>query len=104
MSKRFIWFLSFGFVFILGFAAGVLWRSSIETSSETVALPAAEVVAILDDEAQIAKALEDPDFKRIHDYLNRVHPLQLEIPMRAKPPQEQIPMSERPPVRFTVEP
>jgi len=109
MDKRFVLFLSFGLVFVSGFSAGVLWRSSFQPSAPSLlpavsclssTMPSADVIGL---EAQIAKALEDPDFKRIHDYLNRENPIQLEIPTKPEPPQEQVPMTERPPVRFTLE-
>ena len=102
MGKRFVLFLSFGLVFALGFVIGRstncdLRSQSQEGNCDLCSQPSA-------DEDRIAKALEDPDFKRIHDYLNRERPMQLQIPaLHEEPPQEKIPMTERPPVKFTLE-
>ena len=112
MGKRFVLFLSFGVVFALGFAAGVLWRPSFQLPVPSLhpillhsTVPSAEIINLTEAEAQIAKALEDPDFKRIHDHLNQQRPMILEIPTKSATSQEQekIPMSERPPVRFMLD-
>jgi len=110
MGKRLVLFLSFSLVFGLGFVAGTLWRST--TVVPSTATSGDLSTETNDDlwsqfpftEAQIAQALEDPDFKRVHDYLNREQPVQLNVPnIREETPPEQIPMEERPPVHFTLE-
>ena len=96
MYKRFFLFLSFVLVFALGFVAGTRWRSP--------SLPPAPTLSIPDDETRIAKALEDPDFKRIHDRLTRERPMQLKIPeLHESTAQDPTPMSERPPIQFTLD-
>ena len=108
MGKRLVLLLSFVSVFALGFVTGTLWRSAVVAPSvsttETAAIPSSDVIDLAEAETRIAKALEDPDFKRIHDYLNRERPMQLQIPAsHEEPPQDKIPMTERPPVKFTLE-
>ena len=108
MGKRFVWCLSFVLVFAMGFAAGALWRSPCDPVScghWPQFHPAnCDLRSQDDDEVRIAKALEDPGFKWVHDHLIRERPMQLEIPKRhEEPANEQIPMTERPPVRFTLE-
>ena len=110
MGKRLVWCFSFVSVFALGFAAGALWRLSCDHSAQLPNCdlrsqpPNCDLRSLDDDETQIAKALEDPDFKWVHDHLTRERPMQLNVPKRhEEPANEQIPMAERPPVRFTLE-
>lgn len=55
-------------------------------------------------ERRMAKALDDPEFRRVHDHLMRDNPVQLNVPPLPGPAPEKpvVPMSERPPVRFNL--
>lgn len=58
-----------------------------------------------DEERQITKALEDPDFKRLHDHLMRQNPIQMNIPSLSSSDsdsKENKPMSKREPIRFSL--
>ena len=104
MDKRLILFLSFCLAFALGFVAGTFWSSipAPSSTSQSVTMPPVDTLDLTDMEARIAQALEDPDFKRVHDHLSREMPMQMDLPTKPEPPQERIPMSERPPVKFRV--
>ncbi len=116
MNKRFILFFSFVLVFVFGFALGAFWRSFVDhssvsarenvrvTPSNALSVPSSETIELSEAEARISKALEDPDFKRVHDLLQRERPVQMNLSTKeeSEAPQERLPMGERPPVRFTL--
>ncbi len=97
-------------VFVFGFVAGVAWQRSEAPSvvaepviSAEYRLNNAETLDVSEAETRINKALEDPDFKRVHDLLSRENPIQMNIPPRETAPEKPIPMSERPAVKFSVD-
>lgn len=71
----------FLFVFAAGFYCGQQTATKAERSSvpTTVSIPSADDVSVLSADEQIGKALEDPDFKRLHDFLQRETPMQMKL-------------------------
>ena len=56
-----------------------------------------------DEEKAISQALEDPDFKRVHDFLTRENPIQMNIDSsRERPKNDTRPFSGETPVRFSL--
>ena len=54
------------------------------------------------EEEKLAAAMEDPDFKRVHDFLARENPMQMNLDAPKSSKTEKIvPFSERPPIQFT---
>ena len=91
MGNRFVWSFSFVLIFALGFAAGALWRSPYDHRTQfpvpcdhrSQSAGNCDLWSQPDDdaEARIAKALEDPNFKRIHDHLTREQPVLFDFPL-----------------------
>lgn len=97
-------FLS-GFSFLGGFFFGRS-RQSEPVSSAQVSVVSVETEDddLSEEERRMAEALNDPDFRRVHDHLMRDKPIQMNVPVLSNPATEKpgIPMSERPPVRFDL--
>lgn len=93
MLRTFLTILLLGSVFGLGLFGGVLWQARYgerpeQTSPPTDPAPSPktpettenEEENLTEEERRIAEALEDPEFKRLHDHLMREQSLKMNIP------------------------
>ncbi|MDR3196974.1 MAG: hypothetical protein LBU34_03805 [Planctomycetaceae bacterium] len=93
-------------VFFIGFLSGSLWQTLLqnqlrivtEPSVAPVVSPASTVVMEntntknmdtatpqkLTEDEQVTQALTDPDFKRVHDFLIREYPIQMNLENKDK--------------------
>lgn len=91
MKRFFGFFITLVFVFFAAFYCGIYWQKS-STSIEKLPQPVVkqEVKTVQpaaepkkaeenNDEQQIAEALNDPDFRRVHDFLERENPMQMNL-------------------------
>ncbi len=96
MKYHCLWAALLPLLFFLGFLSGTLWQTLmirnmlqsvflqppvVETQPRSVP-DAADQVKMqpqTSDEEKMEKALEDPDFKRVHDFLMRENPIQMDL-------------------------
>jgi hypothetical protein len=87
-------------VFFIGFLSGSFWQallqSRLQVSAELPVSSHAETKDIgtenigtvtpsqLTEEEQVTQALTDPDFKRVHDFLIRESPMQMNLENKNK--------------------
>lgn len=94
-------------VFFLGFLCGLSRQRPENISSAPVSIVLVEPKddELSEKERQMAEALNDPDFRRVHDHLMRDRPVQMNAPALPGSVSEKsvVPMSQRPPVRFDLD-
>ncbi|MDR1963784.1 MAG: hypothetical protein LBQ50_08390 [Planctomycetaceae bacterium] len=90
MRQTIMLIIVFFVVFFIGFLSGSFWQTLlqnqrqvlvIDSSVAPVTSPTAETVKPnkLTEEEQITQALTDSDFKRVHDFLIRESPMQMNL-------------------------
>ncbi len=96
MKSNNLLFVLLPVVFFLGFLGGMYWQTlmirsamrSVPRSPAEVQAPSVIVQSAPPSSAEegLSQALEDPDFRRVHDFLMRDNPIQmnLEIPEKTE--------------------
>lgn len=108
----FLYIATLVLVFFFGFFCGIRYEqvkspdqadSGVAPAIRTESKTDPENVELSEEERRILKALEDPEFKKIHDLLIRENPIQMDLALPEPDSQkDETPISDRPPVQFSL--